>query len=55
VPLTVRAIGDGDAEIVITFADESGNDSEAVIHVTVTGTPKEAEEPLPSGETEYPA
>ena len=53
VPLTIKAIGDGEAEITVSFADGTGGeDSSVVLHVTVTGTPEEPEEPLPSGETE---
>ena len=45
IPLTVKAVGDGEAEITISFADENGGeDSDIVIHVTVTGTPVEPEE-----------
>lgn len=54
VPLTVYAVGDGEAEITISFADGNGSeDSDVVLHVTVTGTPEETEDPLPTGETEY--
>ena len=54
VPLTIRAVGDGEAEITVSFADENGGeDSDLVIHVTVTGTPEEPEETLPTGEIEY--
>lgn len=52
VPLTIEAIGDGEAEITISFADGQGNEeSNIVLHVTVTGTPEETDEPLPSGDT----
>lgn len=54
VPLTISAVGDGEAEITISFADENGSeDSDLILHVTVTGTPEEPDEPLPTGETEY--
>ena len=54
VPLTIRAVGDGEAEVTISFADGKGNEeSDVVIHVTVTGTPEELDEPLPTGEIEY--
>ena len=54
VPLTIRAVGDGEVEVTISFADGNGNEeSPVVIHVTVTGTPEEPDEPLPTGETEY--
>jgi len=54
VPLTIKAVGDGEAEITISFADENGGeDSDVIIHVTVTGTPEDPEEPLPSGEIGY--
>lgn len=54
VPLTISAVGDGEAEITISFADGNGSeDSDIILHVTVTGTPEEPEEPLPTGETEY--
>lgn len=54
VPLTIYAVGDGEAEVTISFADGSGNEnSGVVIHVTVTGTPEEPDEPLPTGEIEY--
>ena len=54
VPLTISAVGDGEAEITISFADGNGSeDSDIILHVTVTGTPEEPDEPLPTGETEY--
>ena len=53
VPLRIEAIGDGEAEITISF-DEDGYNEEGsvVIHVTVTGTPEDPEEELPSGTTQ---
>ena len=54
VPLTIYAVGEGEAEITIRFDEGYGNaESEVVIHVTVTGAPEETEEPLPSGVVEY--
>ena len=54
VPLTIYAVGEGEAEITIRFDEGYGNeDSEVVIHVTVTGAPEETEDPLPSGVVEY--
>ena len=52
VPLTIKAVGDGEATVTISFADDNGGeDSAAEIHVTVTGTPEETDQPLPSGIT----
>ena len=52
VPLTVKAVGNGEATVTITFVDEGyGTDSTAEIHIVVTGAPEEAEEELPSGVT----
>ena len=52
VPITIKAVGDGEADVTISFAEDGvGEDAEVVIHVTVTGAPEEVEE-LPSGVTE---
>ena len=52
VPLTIEAIGNGETEVKISFADDSYRENESVvIHVTVTGAPEEQEEELPSGTT----
>ena len=52
VPITIKAVGDGEADVTISFAEDGvGEDAEVVIHVTVTGAPEEIEE-LPSGVTE---
>ena len=54
VPLRIYAVGEGEAEITIRFDEGYGNeDSEIILHVTVTGAPEETEEPLPSGVAEY--
>ena len=52
-PLTIEAVGDGDVDITISFVDDCYSEEHvAVIHVTVTGTPEEPEEELPSGTTD---
>ena len=53
VPLTIRAISDGEAEITISFAEDGySEESSVVIYVTVQGTPDETEADLPSGTTD---
>ena len=55
VPLKIKAIGDGEAVITVCFYDENGGEnSDAFIHVTVTGTPEEPEEELEETPEETP-
>ncbi len=52
VPLTIEAIGNGEATVTITFAEDNmSEETSAVIHVTASGAPEEPEEELPSGVT----
>lgn len=52
--LIITAVGDGEAEVAISFAEDGYDEEyEVVIHVTVTGTPEEPEEEeLPFGVTD---
>ncbi len=51
--LTITAVGDGEADVTISFVEDGYSDeNNVVIHVSVTGTPEETEEDLPSGVTE---
>ena len=58
VPITLEAVGDGEAEITISFSGSGySDDSSIVIHVTVTGSPEEpeeSEEPEEPEESEEP-
>ena len=52
VPLTIKGIGNGEAVVTITFADDGyDEETKAEIHVVVTGAPEEQTEDLPSGTT----
>ena len=55
VPITLEAVGDGEAEITISFVGKGySDDSSIVIHVTVTGSPVEEEEQEETEEPETP-
>ena len=53
VPITIEAVGNGEADVTISFAEDGySEESSVVIHVTVTGAPEEPAEELPTGTTD---